>query len=414
MKKVLLMTDFYLPNPSANGLCIKELAGAFIQAGYETSILCFGIDDAEESIIDGARVYRIKAPLFFRLREYCKKDQKYRSAWNFLRFVRKMKMILFMPIYPMCFPAYAMRYKNYAGKILAKENIGNVVAQYVPFEAAYAGYSLKKKGIRTILYVVDTFTQGVNEQKYKIFGFFAGIWEKKFLKKYDKVLYLENFKAYCSDAKFRIYKEKIDFVSVPFLTVEEDKGASEGETHKSGGSYNILYSGSWGGDRDPVPFCEALACLREKHGMNIQLNYYGYSNDTIDALTGRYDFVSNMGYISADKLRSVVSSSDYLLNLGNSTNTVPSKLINYIATGKPIIHLYTSQTDPCIQYVERYENSYLGKMQDIDLYELKGFLESNLNETADLTKIKEDFKTCTPDYTVNICRNEFEENSLEQ
>lgn len=411
MKKTLLMTDFYLPNPSANGLCIKELVNAFIQDGYMVEILCFGIDEPEVEILGEIKIHRVKAPLFYRLREYVKKQKKYTRYWNLERIVRKIKIIFLMPVYPMCFPLFARKYKKRALEIIREGHIENVLAQYVPFEAAYAGYKIKGKNIHKVLYVVDTFTQGINEKKYKCFGFFSGLWEKRFLKEYDKVLYLENFKKYYQSKEFDSYKDKIEFVGIPFLNVENEEGdicedniISEGKNE-----YSILYSGSWGNDRDPVPFCQALKNLIDDNKISIQLFYCGYRNDLTESLMKEFDFVKNLGYVNQSQLKSLMKSIDFLLNLGNSTNTVPSKLINYIATGKPIIHLYSSQTDPCIHYMDKYQNLYVDNMKIIDIDKLKNFLEKNANRTLDKTIIKEKFVTCSPKYTVDICRRQFEE-----
>ena len=50
MESILLLTDFYLPNPSANGICIKILTEEYVNKGYNVSVVAYGIGDfiAEE------------------------------------------------------------------------------------------------------------------------------------------------------------------------------------------------------------------------------------------------------------------------------------------------------------------------------------------------------------------------------
>lgn len=409
MEKVLLMTDFYLPVPSANGLCVKELADEFIRQGYETAVLCFGIDEPEEETVNGVKIYRVKAPLFYYLRERSKKNKKYLKLWNLERIIRKIKIIFLMPVYPMCFPFFAWKYKKRAEEIISQEGIKNVIGQYVPFEAAFAGYRLRGDGIKKILYVVDTFTQGINEQKYKCFGFFSGLWEKRFLKEYGKILYLENFKKYFQREDFQRFKEKIEFVSIPFLNMEaNDSVVLQDEIiKKDKNTYSILYCGSWGGDRNPIPFCEALQSLQDNFNMAVQLYYCGYKNALIEKLMGRYGFIKNLGYIDISRMKSLMNSVDYLLNLGNKTNMLPSKMINYIATGKPIIHLYSSFCDPCISYMRKYTYGHIDNMYNIDICRLEQFIRSNIGKKMTKEQIWVNFTVCSPKYTVGIARKYF-------
>ena len=46
---------------------------------------------------------------------------------------------------------------------------------------------------------------------------------------------------------------------------------------------------------------------------------------------------------------------DILLSLGNFyDNQMPSKLFSYFGTGKPVLHLAVSETDPTLPYLARY------------------------------------------------------------
>jgi hypothetical protein len=45
---------------------------------------------------------------------------------------------------------------------------------------------------------------------------------------------------------------------------------------------------------------------------------------------------------------------DILLHIGNNTPTqIPGKLLEYMATGKPMLHVYYIDDDGCLPYLEK-------------------------------------------------------------
>ena len=66
------------------------------------------------------------------------------------------------------------------------------------------------------------------------------------------------------------------------------------------------------------------------------------------------------GFLTHEAIMQIYTESDFLLNIGN-TNTamLPSKLFEYMSTGKPIICTYTSKYDTSNEYIIKYPNSIL-------------------------------------------------------
>ena len=61
------------------------------------------------------------------------------------------------------------------------------------------------------------------------------------------------------------------------------------------------------------------------------------------------------GPVPADRGRALQKEADVLLNLGNAVdNQIPSKLFEYLGSGKPILHLAASPTDPTLPLLARY------------------------------------------------------------
>ena len=61
------------------------------------------------------------------------------------------------------------------------------------------------------------------------------------------------------------------------------------------------------------------------------------------------------GVLRGDELAKRYAETDVLINIGNSVdNQIPSKIFEYISTGKPIINIYKTPACPTLRYLTRY------------------------------------------------------------
>ena len=103
-----------------------------------------------------------------------------------------------------------------------------------------------------------------------------------------------------------------------------------------------------------------------------------------------------------------IESAGILLSIGNDKSPMaPSKIYEYMATGKPIIHFYTWENDSCIEPLNKYGNALLISRDD-KLIESR--LLAFINEAGRLPykKVAQIFRRATPEYTVNLITEEKE------
>ena len=173
-----------------------------------------------------------------------------------------------------------------------------------------------------------------------------------------------------------------------------------------------VFSGSiYGGIRDPK---YTLDMFRElyKEGI-VELHFAGMNAEELN----NAEFVKCHGVLPLDEAVKLNASADFLINIGNSvTNQVPSKVFDYISTGKPIINVCKNRNCPTIKYMENYPfaiNLYEDKNDfesQVDL--LRTFIITNKGKTEQFSNIKEIFCECTPEYCAD--RLLFLINRLEQ
>lgn len=99
----------------------------------------------------------------------------------------------------------------------------------------------------------------------------------------------------------------------------------------------------------------------------------------------------------------LISKSDVLINIGNKMrNQVPSKIFDYISTGKPVINICKNRNCPTIDYFLRYKlalNLYEDDMLfDEQKNKLKEFILAKRDYFVDAEDIEQEFKCCTPKY----------------
>lgn len=100
-----------------------------------------------------------------------------------------------------------------------------------------------------------------------------------------------------------------------------------------------------------------------------------------------------------------LDNADVLLSIGNKESPMaPSKIYEYISTGKPIIHFYTWDKDPCIEPLKKYGNAILiNENKDFDIHLLLNFLDTHDRKVFD--EFVSNFESSTPSYTANLISN---------
>ena len=124
------------------------------------------------------------------------------------------------------------------------------------------------------------------------------------------------------------------------------------------------------GFRDPRPILDFL--VEQK----IDFIFYIYTNQSnlVEAykpVLGNKLFVSN--YIERDELIYKMSSCDFLLNIENGTSVqLPSKLIDYALSGRPILSIFSQNVDKdkFVQFLNKDYSQQL-RVDNIDDYNIK-------------------------------------------
>ena len=83
---------------------------------------------------------------------------------------------------------------------------------------------------------------------------------------------------------------------------------------------------------------------------------------------------------------------------------LPSKVLAYFSTGKPIIHICNQKKDACIPYFDKYDNCVvLYEWDDIDtsVQKLKNFILSNYKRIVSSDNVRRFFYENTPEYSAD-------------
>lgn len=124
----------------------------------------------------------------------------------------------------------------------------------------------------------------------------------------------------------------------------------------------------------------------------IEINFYGSVNDFDINLLPSFDYkVTFHGEVPKQEIFKVMMQSDILVNIGNSTHyQLPSKLVDYAATGKSILNISSIKKDSSSVFLEKYTNSINicseDKLSKEYLILLRDFIEAR--ETMRLDDVK--------------------------
>lgn len=391
----LLITEEYLPNPDASGVCASNLAREMLQRGHEVTIICrrkYYLPRIET--IEGIDVYGVyRSPLLDK------------SNKGFLpKILRRLNFILHIPLYPIKSLRFLVRMIQKTDTILKHESIDCVIAFNHPLESCLTEAVLKRKypDIHFCVYDVDSFSNKIGDRiiPYAIQQKLFWRWEKWVLGKVDQIVVMKNHTSHYQNKKYKPYFQKIDYANFPTLVLN-NIGVSRRDSKKilciHLGTLSKVY-------RNPVRICEVFSCLK-----NYSLHFYGNTDDK--EILDRYEGASQgsiayKGIISFENGQKLLSEADVLISIGNAkSEMVPSKIFEYISYGKPIIHFYSFPEDPVISYLRHYPLALLVNEQEpveSIAQTVFAFVETNIGKSVTKSEILENFSMNTPGFSIDL------------
>jgi hypothetical protein len=322
-KKILLVTNAFYPEISPRSYRATELAREFFRQGHEVVVITrFRNHDYRDFLLETP--VQIKMWKWGRLPEVVIPQ---RNPWAFIsRVLKRVLMILFE--YP------AIEDMFHVKKMLRREKgydlmISFAVPYPVHWGVAWARNRRKKIAAKWVADCGDPYMGDVLDSFRKPF-YFAYL-EKWFCKKADFITIpvQSAIDAYYPEfhGKIKIIPQGFDFnLSTP-EQVKHDSEVPE-----------FAYAGRFlQGIRDPEPLLAFLSKMEMPFRFHVYTDQPEYLKNYLELLKEKL-IVS--GLIPREQLIKELSRMDFLINFDNNTTlNIPSKLIDYSITGRPVLNI---------------------------------------------------------------------------
>ncbi len=399
-KKYIFLTNAYMPNPGATGVCVHQVAKDLVSRGEDVVVICFEDGNNHKSVVDSIRTVRIKAPFF--IQPY-KGKNKYMSRCHWA--VGLISKLLYINKYPLRSKKLVSRYLKAINREEDNQTDLCIIATYTPLEGvvAAAKYKEKNRGAKLIYYSTDTLSNETGESgilSAKNRTKLGLKWELYLFSVYDRILIMDCHRNHYEKEIYRKFSSKIKYASFPLIV----KPVFYNKTIVKHTVNTIVFAGNlYSKMRNPKYICNLMTSTFSSSQIRVIFIGGGDCIEEMKSLSreskGMLQYVGFQPYTYVEK---ALSEADVLLSIGNSFSSMcPSKIYEYMSTGKPIIHSYTYEKDPCLEPLEKYGNSLLLKEDENGNQEKLVSFISNI-KVLDYSIVAHNFESNTPQYTSGL------------
>ena len=293
---------------------------------------------------------------------------------NFMaKFYKFLKIIYRFIVRNLAWPDYSMLWLISVFKERRKYKLDYdlIISVSLPFSSHIAAYLINKKIKKPwIMDIGDPFSLKTSapENNQLLYGPLNRYYEKKFYNLANQVLFTHEDVKKIHEKAFGIDSQKT-IIGQPISKFESSLYQKTKEYEYS---ENIIKFGYFGiftkGVRTPYNFNTFLDSFR-----NYEMHWY--VNQDSEKILRKENFNTDKNFFydqvsREEALELMVTSFHCLVSVGNlNPNQIPSKVIEYIATGKPVVHFAESETDPVGKIAEEFSNLFIiDKNTNIELF----------------------------------------------
>lgn len=276
---------------------------------------------------------------------------------------------------------------KYIHSIVREEKLDALICMTAPNDDAYIALSANLK-IPIYIYQLDPF-YNLDDAENKLL-------KKLFIKYLEQIQHVFTtsllMDSYQKDNLIKPFLNKITVLEFPKLIYHCDRVDGN-----NGKGIRLLYAGSLYANRKPSFLIDLKQIL--PHEFNIIFCGNCVNETDIDLL--KKEGVLCLGYCDQVKLEEEIDKASFLINIGNTVkNQLPSKVIDYISTGKPIINLIQRNDCPSLEVLKDYPYALNIMASEIKerRKEITDFVTQNKNNRVSWNVLSRIYREYTPEY----------------
>ncbi|QUA54043.1 hypothetical protein [Aristaeella lactis] len=376
MIRILLITGLHIENNSPNAQCVKQVVDKISNN-----------KNIKLSVVSAAQWEKPNIRLWHK------------------NVIISLKRLLY---WPSVNPDIIKQRYHQAIRVSQNDPYDFVIGVHKPYEALYAAYKYKKRfpNVKMIIYELDPIVNSIDSKLGlgKYLTWLTRYSERRMYQRADCIFHMRCNQKQFSSNTYKSYEAKSEYLDFPLVI--NDRHQQHEACQYQGGQISFIYSGML--DmliRSPEYLLKVLDRLNQSIPVIARFYCRGNCQEMLQKVKSQSLYIKVSDYIPKADLDNVISQSDFLLNISNKySDMLPSKVLAYISTGKPIIHICNQKNDACIPYLDKYENSViLYEWDDIEVsvQKLKAFIFSSYQRIVSSDDVYNAFYENTPEYSAD-------------
>lgn len=410
--RILIVSYSYTPHVSPRSLRWKTISEHYVSQGHDVQVLTsLFVNSTSLERLNGVLVHRIGNRIIEKLRRrlYGSLEPVTEDVTEVTNVKPYSKLLLNVShaikwIYNhtwklVYWPDYACLWiipaLSYAVTLLNRENIDLLITVAPPFSGHLVGLALRRKHPK-LQWIVDSgdpfcFLEQPTVNNHYFYNRLNYSIEKRIFGSANAVSVTTEQTANIYSQLLKGMGEKIKVIP-PLLNTENMKSVSEEKSMFRQDRIILVYIGSfYSGVREPDEFfrlIQAVTRISQRLCEKLEVHFFGQMQTMahiIKDFTTLSPLLQLHGPVTHKVAMKALNQADMLVNIGNRNGfQLPSKLVEYVYSGKPLLNIRSSKEDSSLEILGDYPLAMnVFEMKENDVAAAAYFIEQSCHQRVD-------------------------------